>query len=184
MKNITYVTGNKAKIESARSFLEPLGFTVDNEKMDTPEIQSDDVVEVSKYSAKWAAEKLGKPVLKNDSGLFVEALNGFPGVYTHYAEDTIKEDGLLKLLEGVDNRKAYFKESIAYCEPGGESIVFVGITNGVIDTKKSGSNGWSWDFIFIPEGEDKTLACFPDKERWKFWSQGAYEELAKYLENR
>ena len=180
---ITYVTGNKAKIASARQVLEPLGFEVDNIKMDTPEIQADDVIEVSKYSAKWAAEKLNKPVLKNDSGLFVEAFNGFPGVYTHYAEDTIGEDGLLKLMEGLENRNAYFKESIAYCEPGKEPVVFEGITKGIIDTKKSGTNGWSWDYIFIPEGETEPLACFEDSKKWSFWSNDAYLELAKYLNN-
>ena len=184
MKKITYVTGNIAKIESARKVLEPLGFEVDNIKMETPEIQADDVVEVSKYSAKWAAEKLNTPVLKNDSGLFVDALKGFPGVYTHFVEDTLGEDGLLKLMEGIDDRTAYFKESIAYCEPGGEPVVFEGITKGIIDYKKSGDNGWSWDFIFIPEGENKTLACFEDNEKWDFWSPDAYKRLAKYLEEK
>lgn len=101
MKKITYVTGNWAKIDSAKQILEPLGFTIDNVKMDTLEIQADDTSEVAKYSAKWASEKLKCAVLKNDSGLFVEALNGFPGVYTHYVDDTIGEDGLLKLLDGV-----------------------------------------------------------------------------------
>ena len=184
MKTITYVTGNWAKVASAKKALAPLGFVIDNVKMETPEIQADDVIEVSKYSAKWAAEKLNKPVLKNDSGLFVKALNGFPGVYTHYADDTIGEDGLLKLMEGITDREAYFKESIAYCEPGKEPVVFEGITKGIIDTKKSGTYGWSWDFIFIPKGEDKTLGCFPDEERWNFWSQDAYKELANYLEER
>ena len=184
MKTITYVTGNYAKIESAKKVLEPLGFKVDNIKMETPEIQADDVIEVSKYSAKWACEKLNKPVLKNDSGLFVKSLKGFPGVYTHYADDTIGEDGLLKLMEGIEDREAYFKESIAYCEPGSEPVVFVGITKGIIDTKKSGAYGWSWDYIFIPDGETKTLGCFPDDERWNFWSQDAYMELSKYLEER
>ena len=66
-KVITYVTGNWAKIESAKQALEPLGYTVDNIKMDTPEIQADDVSEVAKYSAKWACEKLNKAVLKNDA---------------------------------------------------------------------------------------------------------------------
>ena len=181
-KTITYVTGNWAKIESAKKALEPLGFTVDNVKMDTPEIQADDVVEVSKYSAKWACEKLNKPVLKNDSGLFVEGLKGFPGVYTRFVDETIGEDGLLKLMENIENRNAYFKESIAYCEPGGEPVVFEGITKGRIDTKKSGTYGWSWDFVFIPEGETKTLGCFEDDERWNFWSQDAYKKLAEYLE--
>ena len=184
MKKITYVTGNWAKIASAKQHLEPLGYEVDNVKMETPEIQADDVTEVSKYSAKWAAEKLNVPVLKNDSGLFVNALKGFPGVYTHYADDTIGEDGLLKLMEGIEDRSAYFKESIAYCEPGKEPIVFEGITKGTIATEKSGTYGWSWDFVFIPEGEDKTLGCFPDEERWNFWSVGAYKELAKYLDEK
>ncbi len=181
MKKITYVTGNWAKIESAKHALEPLGFEVDNVKMETPEIQADDVTEVSKYSAKWAAEELKRPVLKNDSGLFVIALKGFPGVYTHYAEDTIDVDGLLKLMKGVEDRSAYFKESIAYCEPGKDPIVFEGYTRGKIATRKSGKYGWSWDFVFVPEGENQTLGCFEDEKRWEFWSQDTYRELAEYL---
>ena len=181
---ITYVTGNWAKIDSARQILEPLGFEIDNVKLDTVEIQADDVEEVAKYSAKWASEKLKCNVLKNDSGLFVEALNGFPGVYTHYADDTIGEDGLLKLLDGVENRKAYFKEALAYQEYGKEPVVFVGITRGTIAKEKSGTYGWSWDFVFIPEGETKALGCFPDEERWKFWSLENYEKLAEYLKKQ
>lgn len=183
-KTITYVTGNWAKIASAKQALKPLGFIIDNVKIETPEIQADDVSEVAAYSAKWACEKLGKAVLKNDSGLFVNALKGFPGVYTHYVEDTIGEDGLLKLMKDVEDRKAYFKESLAYCEPGKEPIIFEGITKGKIDTKKSGTYGWSWDFIFIPDGEEKTLGCFPDNERWEFWSLEAYKKLVEYLENK
>ena len=183
-KKITYVTGNWAKIDSARQILEPLGYEIDNIKIETPEIQADDVTEVAKYSAKWACEKLGKSVLKNDSGLFVNALKGFPGVYTHFVDDTLGEDGLLKLMEGLEDRTAYFKEAIAYCEPGKDPIVFEGITKGKIDTKKSGSYGWSWDFVFIPEGETKTLGCFPDEERWKFWSLDSYKKLVEYLEKK
>jgi len=184
MKTITYVTGNWAKIDSAKQVLEPLGFTVDNIKMETPELQADDVEEVAKYSAKWASNELKKAVLKNDSGLFVEALNGFPGVYTHYVDDTLGEDGLLKLLDGVENRKAYFKEVLAYCEYGKDPITFIGITKGTIAKEKSGTYGWSWDFIFIPDGETKTLGCFPDEERWKFWSLDSYKTLAEYLDNK
>ena len=184
MKKITYVTSNWAKVASAKQALEPIGYDIDNVKMDTIEIQADDVTEVAKYSAKWACEKLNKPVLKNDSGLFIKSLNGFPGVYTHYADDTIKEDGILKLMEGIEDREAYFKESLAYCEPGKEPIVFEGYTKGKIAKEKSGTYGWSWDYIFIPEGEEKTLACFEDDDRWKFWSLDSYKKLVDYLESR
>ena len=105
-KNITYVTGNWAKILSARQILEPLGFEIEQVKLDVPELQDDLIENVAKYSAKWASEHLKKTVLKNDSGICIDALNGFPGPYTHYVDDTLKEDGILKLLEGVENRKA------------------------------------------------------------------------------
>ena len=183
-KIITYVTGNWAKIDSAKQILEPLGYGVDNIKMDTPEIQADDVSDVAKYSAKWACEKLNKPVLKNDTGLFVNCLKGFPGVYTHYADDTIGEDGLLKLMVDEDDRSAYFKEVLAYCEPGQEPVTFEAITKGTISKEKMGTYGWSWDYIFIPEGETKTLGCFPDNERWNYWSLDSYNKLVDYLEKK
>lgn len=184
MKKVTYVTGNTAKIMSARQVLEPLGIEVEQIKMDTPELQNDSIEEIAKYSAKWASNELKCSVLKNDSGLCIEALNGFPGPYTHYVDDTLNEDGILKLLDGVENRKAYFIEVLAYCEYGKEPITFKSITNGTIAKEKSGEYGWSWDFIFIPDGETKTLANFDDDNRFKYWDMNAYTELANYLKQK
>lgn len=180
---IFYVTGNWAKIMSARQILEPLGFEVDNIKMDVPEIQDDLTENIAKYSAKWASDELKCDVLKNDSGLCIDALNGFPGPYTHYVDDTLGEDGILKLLEGKENRKAHFVEALAYCKYGEEPIIFTAITKGTIAKEKSGTYGWSWDFIFIPDGDTKTLGCYPDEERYKYWSNEAYIKLADYLKN-
>lgn len=181
---ITYVTGNKSKIFSAKQILEPLGITVDNVAIPTTEIQADDVCEIAAHSAKEASEKLKTNVLKNDSGLFVKALNGFPGPYTHYVDDTLNENGLLKLLENVSDREALFIEAFAYCEYGSDPIVFKSITKGTISKEKMGTYGWSWDFIFIPEGKDKTLGCFPDEERCLLWNTDAYYDLAKYLKEK
>lgn len=184
MKKIIYVTGNWAKILSARQILEPLGFEVEQVKTEVPELQNDSIEEVAKYSAKWASDKLKCSVIKNDSGLCIEALNGFPGPYTHYVDDTLKEDGILKLLDGVENRKAFFVEVLAYCEYGKDPIVFKSITNGTIAKEKSGRYGWSWDFIFIPDGETKTLGNFNDDIRFKYWNMDGYNELAKYLNDK
>ena len=184
MKKITYVTGNWAKILSARQILEPLGFEIDQVKLDVPEIQNDDIAEVAKFSARWASEKLKCDVLKNDSGLFIDGLNGFPGPYTHYVDDKLGEDGILKLLDGVENRKAHFEEVLAYVEYGKEPVVFKSITNGTIAKEKSGEYGWSWDFIFIPDGETKSLGNFDDSIRFKYWNMGAYYDLAKYLDKK
>lgn len=181
---ITYVTGNWAKIMNAKEILEPLGIEVDNEKIETEEIQANSVEEIAMHSAKYASEKLKCDVLKNDSGLFVEILNGFPGPYTHYVDDTLGEDGLLKLLEGKENRNACFIEAFSYCEYGSEPVVFKSITKGTIAKEKSGVYGWSWDYIFIPDGYNKTMANYPDEERFKLWNTDAYYELADYLKSK
>lgn len=180
---ITLVTGNWAKIAQAKGFLEPNGIIVDNVKMDTVEIQADSVEEVARYSAKWASEQLKANVVKNDTGIMIDALGGFPAAYTHYVQDTIGEDEILKLMKGVKNRKAKFVQALAFCEYGKEPVSFVSITEGEISLKKEGKHGWCWDFIFIPKGKDKTLACFEDEERLKLWNDTGYNQLIKYLED-
>ena len=184
MRKITYVTGNWAKIESAKQILEPLGIEIDNVKMETTEIQANTVEEVAMHSAKEASDKLKCSVLKNDTGLFIEELKGFPGPYTHYVEDTLGEDSILKLLEDKENRNACFIEAFAYCEYGKEPVVFTSITKGTIAKEKSGNYGWGWDYIFIPEGKDKTLGNYPDTERFLLWNTDAYYKLANYLKNK
>lgn len=181
---ITYVTGNKYKIELAQRILGPLGVEVKQKKIYCPEIQDDSIENVSKFSAKYAANELNEAVIKNDSGLVIEGLNGFPGPYTAYVEDTLTEEGILKLMKGIENRKAYFVEVISYCEPGKEPISFVSKTHGSISLEKRGEYGWSYDRIFIPKGEEKTLAEFDDDERWKFWSDDAYLLLRDYVEKK
>lgn len=181
---IIYVTENKAKIDSAKMYLEPLGIEIDNIKIKIPEIQANTCEEVVKYSAKYASTKLKSSVIKNDSGLFIDSLNGFPGVYTHYVDDTLGETGILKLLEGIENRKAKFIEVYAYCEYGKDPVLFKSITEGTISKEKSGTYGWSWDYIFIPKGHNKTLGNYPDKERYKMWDKTALKELAIFLKEK
>ena len=178
---ITLVTGNWAKVAQAKSFLEPMGHEVDNIKMDTVEIQADSVQDVAAYSAKWASEQLKKNVVKNDTGIVIEGLKGFPGPYTHYVQDTLGEDGVLKLMEGMEDRKAKFVQALAFCEYGKDPVVFTSETLGTISKVKEGTHGWCWDFIFIPEGQEHTLGCFEDDERLKMWNDTGYLQLVDYL---
>ena len=180
----TYVTGNSAKISSAKQYLEPLGITVNHVKMDTPELQADNVEEIAKYSAKYACDILKRRVIKNDTGFFVEALKGFPGAYSHYVEETFGRDGLLKVMEGVENRKAKFIECFALCEPGEEPITFFSITNGHIATESYGSADWGWDSVFIPDGKDMPLSYYPDEIRHMLWDLTAYDEIVEYLKSK
>lgn len=178
---ITYITGNWAKVKVAKMFFEPLGFEIDNKKIECPELQADTFEEVAKYSSKYASDLLKCDTLKNDSGLVIPALKGFPGPYTHYVEDTLGEDGILKLMQNIENREAYFVECLCYTQYGKEPVCFTSKINGKIALEKSGKYGWSYDFIFIPEGKDKTFANYPDDERLAMWGSDAYKDLADYL---
>ncbi len=84
-------------------------------------------------------------------------------------------------MDNIKDRKAYFIEVISYCEPNKEPISFVSKTYGTISVEKKGNYGWSYDRIFIPNNETRTLAEIPDEERWTFWSNDAYLLLKDYL---
>jgi XTP/dITP diphosphohydrolase len=184
MEKIILVTGNMKKLISARQFLKPHGIEVDNVKMDTTEIQSDSIEEIAAYSAKEASEKLKCDVLKNDTGFFIESLNGFPGAYTHQVMEEIGTDGILKLMRGIKERNAYFKEAFAYCEYGKEPVVFTAITKGKLATRKSGKYGLRIDPIFIPEGYTKTMAHYDDDKRFSTWNTKVFDEIAEYIKGK
>ena len=99
-------------------------------------------------SAKAAANDLGIPVLVDDSGIFIQALNGFPGPYSRFVEDHLGNPRVLKLMENETNREAYFKTVIAFCEPGKEPMTFSGIVEGEIAFEERGSGGFGFDPIF------------------------------------
>ena len=185
MIKLIYSTGNVAKIESARMIFEPMGIEVVQKQIDNLlEIQADDFENVAIYSSKLAFDKLGEMVLKNDGGLVIPKLNGFPGVYTSYVEDTLTEEGILNLMRDFDkdeDRYAYFVECLALTEADGNTKVFKCITEGTIAKEASGTYGWGLDKIFIPKGEKETLANFEDEKRYAFWGKQGYLDLANYL---
>ncbi len=84
-----------------------------------------------------------------DAGLFVEALQGFPGVYSAYVQRTIGNAGILRLMEGMDKRDAYFKSVVAYVEPGREPIMFDGEVHGQIGFEERGHKGFGYDPSFM-----------------------------------
>ncbi len=150
-------------------------------QLDTPEIQSMDVREIAAFSAKWAADKIGKPVVVEDNSLWIESLNGFPASFVAYVDRTIGEEGILKLMKNKENRAAKFVMAAAYCEPDGEPMVEADELKGVITTELHGSYGRFADFFFIPEGYEKTMGCFPDEERKLIWPHGLWKRLAKKI---
>lgn len=141
---IYFVTSNKGKFVEAEAIFGDLvqkniGYT---------EIQADTLEEVAAYGMKEVATRLQGPVMLEDAGLFIDALKGFPGVYSAYVQKTIGNQGILRLMEGAADRKAHFRSVVAYIEPGIEPVMFAGEVHGQIGYEARGTKGFGYDPIF------------------------------------
>ena len=122
------------------------------------EIQSKNLDEIAMFAAKEAAKRHRRTVVVEDSGLFVKALNGFPGPFSSYVHATIGHEGLLRLMKRVSRREAYFQASLAVVSPNCASQHFSDRVYGSVSRKAAGTDGFGFDPIFVPKGVDKTFA--------------------------
>jgi XTP/dITP diphosphohydrolase len=169
--SIMFVTSNNAKIALANERLNRYGITITQKIASTPEIQSLDVGEVALQKAKQVAHTIKTPFIIEDSGLYIDKLNGFPGALMKPVLDTIGTHNLLSMLSNEENRSAYVKSVLVYHDPViGNEQLFVGNYPGRIAEKEKGDNtrGWKVARIFIPKDFDKTPAEMDDSEWAEF----------------
>jgi inosine triphosphate pyrophosphatase len=160
---ITFVTGNKKKLEEVKRILGGNGngnlpFDVTNAKVDLPELQGDPV-DISKEKCSTAAREVGGAVITEDTSLCFRALKGLPGPYIKWFLDSLGLEGLNNLIASSDDKSAYAQTIVAFCPaPGEDVVVFDGRTMGKI-VKARGSLEFGWDPVFEPdEGNGLTYA--------------------------
>ena len=108
-------TGNVHKFNEARRILSEHGIaTAMLRTIRTVEIQDDEIWNIAKARAVDAFQKCNLPIIVEDAGLFIEKLAGFPGPYSSYAYRIIGNEGVLKLMENIVDRKACFRSVIAF----------------------------------------------------------------------
>ena len=187
-EKLIYLTTNPHKVEEANAFLGEkygIGLMIMNPNFSVPEIQAKTCAEVAAFSAKYAADKLEKPVLKSDTGLYIEALGGLPGPYNAYFDKQIGIDLFLQMMKDISNRKARLEHCFAYCEPNTEPVVFSGGGTGRIAYEQRGELGRWHDKFYIPEGEEMTLSelrAIDHAREAAYWGH-ALDDFAKwYLE--
>ena len=160
-EKIYFITGNKNKIEEVRAIT---GLNVVAKNLDIQEIQSLDVEEVARDKALKAFEKIGQPVIVDDTGMSIEALNGLPGALITWFLGALKPEGIIKILAQEKNRNASVSTCIAYADETGV-YTFLGAIQGEIASAPRGKNGFGYDSIFIPEGHKKTYAEMSSEEK-------------------
>jgi XTP/dITP diphosphohydrolase len=166
-RRIYFVTGNRHKYLEVKPIAEKYGFELVQRTHGKLEIQSDNLLEIARYAALSIYRELGEPVLVEDAGLFIDALNGFPGPYSSYVYRTIGINGVLKLMNGIGDRRACFRSvAVLLYEPF--ILTGYGEVCGVIALKPRGGGGFGFDPIFIPRGSSKTFAEMSIDEKNKY----------------
>lgn len=154
-RTIRFVTSNRGKFREAADILLHHGFAARRDSRALPEPQADSLEEVVRAKLT-AASGLPGIVLVEDSGLFLPALGGFPGVYSSYVYRTLGLDRVAQLLDG-GSRSAAFR-AVVGIRDGKRTWLAKGQVRGRLATRPRGTAGFGYDPLFIPAGRDRTFA--------------------------
>jgi len=184
-EKLWFATRNKRKFQEAKAILANRGVKVHHLSKAKTELQSSNLQEIASFAANSLSKNQPGIVAVEDSGLFVRALEGFPGPYTAYVYRTIRPSGVLKLLKGRRERAAFFLASVAAAKSGRTCKVFTGRVPGSIAWREKGRNGFGFDPIFIPQGERMTYGEM-DENRKNIFSHRheAFRKLAEWYLSR
>lgn len=195
-RKLVISTGNMNKVDEIKKILKDLPFEVVSKNeiglKDIDVIEDGNTLEENSIKkAKVLAEKIDYMVLADDSGLFVDELEGRPGVYSsryggEEGNDQKNNEKLLRELRDVplQNRTGSFKAVIALVKEDKEIIIVNGQCKGKIALEKKGDNGFGYDPLFIPDGFDKSFGELDEKVKNQISHRGkALENLKKELLN-
>lgn len=197
-------TNNMKKLAEMQRILSPLGINVVTAKMlgiELPEVVEDgDTFEANaKIKAQSACKVTGLPAIADDSGLCVDYLGGYPGIYSarfanieihgdecvdneKNADDEDNNNLLLEKLQGVaeSDRTAYYVCAISCIFPDGNEISVRGECHGIIGFERDGNAGFGYDPLFIING--KSFGKYEGEEKDKISHRGkALRSLAEEL---
>ncbi len=186
---------NRAKAREIASILEDedLGFEVlslaDVSDSTPPPETATTFAANALAKARWAARATGLPAIADDSGLEVDALGGQPGIRSarFLGEGASDEDRCRKVIELMSDvpegrRRARFRCAAAFATAEGEELLAEGVCEGTISQEPSGTGGFGYDPLFVPEGRACTMAELTADQKHAISHRGrALRLLAKLI---
>ena len=154
MTPFVLVTSNRGKIAEARL---AMGTDLEAVELDLPEIQSLDYLEVVRAKADEAWRRLGRPLVVEEAGLDLAALDGFPGPLVKWMLQAVGAEGLARTAHALENRRASARCFLLY-KGGDREVIAEGRTEGILVLPPRGSHGFGWDPVFLPDGSASTFA--------------------------
>ncbi|MBR3280789.1 MAG: XTP/dITP diphosphatase [Clostridia bacterium] len=191
MKEIILATNNQNKVREMKQKLSSFDIKVLSLKEAGIDVDVEETGETFKENAEIKAdaiyEMLKKPVIADDSGLCIDALDGAPGVHSHRfageeATDADRINLVLEKLKDVpkEKRTARFKCCVCYIDENGEKHFFEEKAEGIIGYEPKGTNGFGFDPIFHYEGDNRSFAEYSPEEKNAVSHRG--KAVARFIE--
>ena len=167
------VTGNPGKLEEARRILEAAGIAANCESIaiDLPEIQSLDIGEILRVKADEAWRRIGRPVVVEETGLYLPGLNGFPGPLVKWMLEAVGPQGVARAAAAFGDPRAEARCCLMW-KDGSREIAAQGSTHGELVLPGRGNGGFGWDPVFLPAGETRTYGELPAVEKDRLGHRG------------
>lgn len=179
-------TTNKHKVEEISAILSESGVKLTQRPLKLIEPDSGSLEEIACSKAMQAFAKLKKPVIAEDTGVYFDAYNDFPGILAKRIYLGIGFEGLLALIRRVKDKRAHFGTAICYFD-GRVCKTFSGSLKGRLLTRAVSlqKDRLPYEKLFIPQGYSKALVDIPlaEKNRISHRAQAA-RKLAKWLASR
>ncbi len=179
LEGAVFVTGNAAKLEEARRIA---GAGLQAVSLDLPEIQSLDLRVVLAAKAEEAWRRLARPLVVEESGLELAALNSFPGPLVKWMLAAVGPRGIALTALSLGDDRATARCALLYRDAE-FSLVAEGASAGRLILPPRGSTGFGWDPVFLPEGDTRTYAELAGPEKDALSHRGrAWCSLLRRLE--
>ena len=169
------ITSNPGKVEEFRSAFSEYGVEISHLRTPYDEIQTSELEEVVRKGIDSLRSEGLKNFIIDDSGLFIDGLGGFPGVYSSYVQKTVGNPGILRLMQDLNERRAEFRCCIG-CDVCGETMIVTGVCKGFILRKEKGEGGFGFDPIFSTDCL-RSFAEISTEEKNKLSHRGLATEL-------
>lgn len=177
---IRFLSKNKHKIAEAEKILNPLNVEVVPITVQIDELQALDVEAIIRNKVLRAFDRIGHRLIVEQTCLYLDALNSFPGGLTQPFWDTLEAERFCELFGRGERRGVTAKTWIGYCD-GRKIHKFEGEIHGSVSPEPRGDRAFQWDCVFIPDGHQETFAQMGERKNEISMRRLALNAFAQHL---